>query len=135
MLEQFIRGRELTVGILGDQALAVGEIVPKLSEVFDYESKYQADGAQKIFPANISSEQTRRVQELGLRAHRALKCSDFSRVDFRMDDEGRFWCLEVNTLPGMTSRSLLPRSAAAVGISFPELCDEICRLALKSRLQ
>src|ERR1700733_13992549 len=131
MVERFVRGREFTVGILGDRALAVGEIIPKCSEIFDYESKYQAGGAEEIFPAVLSGEQTRLLQELALRVHRALKLRDYSRADFRMDEKGQFWCLEANTLPGMTARSLLPQSAAAVGIAFPDLCDQICRLALK----
>ncbi len=133
MLERFVPGREFTVGILGERALAVGEIIPKCSEIFDYRSKYQAGGAEEIFPAALSSDQNCSLQELALRVHRALKLRDYSRVDFRMDETGRFWCLEANTLPGMTARSLLPQSAAAVGIAFPDLCDEICRLALNRR--
>src|SRR6201995_967001 len=133
MLEQFVPGREFTVGILGERALAVGEIIPRCSEIFDYQSKYQADGAEEIFPAALSGEQTRFLQELALRVHRALKLRDYSRADLLMDKAGHFWCLEANTLPGMTARSLLPQSAAAVGISFPDLCDEICRLAFKRR--
>ena len=130
MLERFVPGREFTVGILGERALAVGEIIPKCSEIFDYQSKYQAGGAEEIFPAALPSGQTRTLQDLALRVHKALKLRDYSRVDFRMDEMGEFWCLEANTLPGMTARSLLPQSAAAVGIAFPDLCDEICRLAL-----
>jgi D-alanine-D-alanine ligase len=130
MFEQFIPGREFTVGILGSRALAVGEIIPKHSEIFDYQSKYQAEGAEEIFPADLPASKTQELQELALRVHRALKLRDYSRVDFRMDGAGRFWCLEANTLPGMTARSLLPQSAAAVGITFPALCEEICRLAL-----
>jgi D-alanine-D-alanine ligase len=133
MLEQFIPGREFTVGILADRALAVGEIIPKCSEIFDYQSKYQADGAEEIFPADLPPAKAREIQELALRVHRALKLRDYSRVDFRMDGSGRFWCLEANTLPGMTARSLLPQSAAAAGITFPALCEEICRLALDRR--
>ena len=133
MLERFVPGREFTVGILGERALAVGEIIPKCSEIFDYQSKYQAGGAEEIFPAALSSEKTRELQELALRVHHALKLRDYSRADFRMDEAGQFWCLEANTLPGMTARSLLPQSAAAMGITFPNLCDEICRLALKRR--
>ncbi len=133
MLERFVPGREFTVGILGERALAVGEIIPKCSEVFDYVSKYQAGGAEEIFPAALSVEQTCLLQELALRVHRALKLRDYSRVDFRMDEAGQFWCLEANTLPGMTARSLLPQSAAAAGITFPDLCDEICQLALKRK--
>jgi D-alanine-D-alanine ligase len=131
MIEQFIAGREFTVGILRERALAVGEIIPRQAQIFDYKSKYQAGGAQEIFPADLTEEKTLAVQELALRAHRALKVQDYSRVDFRMDPQGNFWCLEVNTLPGMTALSLLPQSAAAVGISFPELCDQICRLAIE----
>jgi D-alanine-D-alanine ligase len=135
MLERFVPGREFTVGILGERALAVGEIVPKCSEIFDYESKYQAGGAEETFPAALSSQQTSLLQELALRVHQALKLRDYSRVDFRMDEAGRFWCLEANTLPGMTARSLLPQSAAAAGIAFPNLCDEICKLAFNRRKQ
>jgi D-alanine-D-alanine ligase len=134
MLEQFVPGRELTVGILADRALAVGEIIPKCSEIFDYQSKYQAGGADEIFPADLSPEQSDLLQGLALRVHRALKLRDYSRVDFRMEAAGKFWCLEANTLPGMTALSLLPKSAAAVGIGFPALCEEICRLALSRRV-
>jgi D-alanine-D-alanine ligase len=133
MLERFVPGRELTVGILAGEPLAVGEIIPRRGEIFDYESKYQEGGADEIFPADLSAEQTRTVQELGLRVHQALKLEGYSRVDFRMDEEGRLWCLEVNTLPGMTRTSLLPKSAQAAGIGFPELCDRICWLAVERR--
>ena len=130
MIEQYIPGRELTVGILDDAALAVGEIVSLTGEIFDYTAKYQADAAREIFPAELSDEATRTVQALGLAAHRALKLGSYSRVDFRMDPQGGLWCLEVNTLPGLTTGSLLPQSAAAVGISLTELCERICRAAL-----
>jgi D-alanine-D-alanine ligase len=131
MIEQYIAGREFTVGILRDRALTVGEIIPAKSEIFDYESKYQIGGAQEIFPADLPEEKAQLVKGLALRAHQALKLKDYSRVDFRMDGQGNFWCLEVNTLPGMTAMSLLPQSAAAAGISFPDLCDQICRLAIE----
>jgi D-alanine-D-alanine ligase len=130
MVERFVAGRELTVGILEDTALAVGEITPRLSAVFDYASKYQPGGADEVFPANLPVETTRLVQRLGLQAHRAVKAGPYSRVDFRLDADGHPWCLEVNTVPGMTSTSLLPQSAAAVGIAFDELCDRICRAAV-----
>jgi D-alanine-D-alanine ligase len=133
MLERYIDGRELTVGVLEDRALAVGEIISSTGPIFDYAAKYQAGGAEEIFPADITSEQTARAQDLALRVHRALKLSVYSRVDFRMDADGNLWCLEVNTLPGLTSASLLPRSAAAVGIAFPELCERICQGALAHR--
>ncbi len=131
MLERFIPGREFTVGVLDGEALAVGEIIPKMGEVFDYASKYQQGGATEIFPAQLSADQTQRAQELACHAHRALKLEGHSRIDFRMDDDGEFWCLEANTSPGMTATSLLPQSGQAVGISFPELCERICRLAIE----
>lgn len=131
MIEKFVPGRELTVGVVDGEAYAVGEIVPKLSEIFDYKSKYQAGGAEEIFPADITPEQTRRVQELGLKVFHALKLRDYCRVDFRMDPDGALWCLEANTLPGMTATSLLPQSAKAVGISFAQLVEKICTLAIK----
>jgi len=134
MIEQYIPGRELTVGILDNEPLAVGEIIALTGagEIFDYTAKYQAGAAREIFPADLSDEITRAVQALGLRAHHALKLGSYSRVDFRMDPQGGLWCLEVNTLPGLTAGSLLPQSAAAVGISFTELCERICRGALAS---
>jgi D-alanine-D-alanine ligase len=133
MLERYVAGRELTVGILDDEPLAVGEIIPATGPIFDYAAKYQAGGAEEIFPARLTAEQTARAQDLALRVHRALKLDTYSRVDFRMDADGGLWCLEVNTLPGLTAASLLPRAAAAVGIDFAELCERICRGALSKR--
>jgi D-alanine-D-alanine ligase len=130
MVERFVPGRELTVGILQGEALAVGEIRPKLHDIFDYASKYQPGGAEEIFPADLALETTDLVRTLAVAAHRAVKAGSYSRVDFRLDESGRPWCLEVNTVPGMTATSLLPQSAQAVGISFPELCDRICRAAV-----
>ena len=131
MIERFVAGRELTVGVLGDQPLAVGEIVLGQNGVFDYTSKYQPKGAVEVFPAEVSAEIAEEARRLALAAHRALKLDGYSRADFRLDAEGRLWCLEVNTLPGMTATSLLPQSAAAMGIDFDELCERICRLALQ----
>lgn len=129
LLEAFLPGRELTVGVLGERALAVGEIVPP-GEIFDYEAKYTPGATREIFPAALPEDLTHTVKRLALAAHRALKLRDFSRVDFRVDSAGRPCFLEANTLPGMTSTSLLPQSAAASGIGFAELCETICRLAL-----
>ncbi|WP_323150075.1 D-alanine--D-alanine ligase, partial [Pseudomonas oryzihabitans] len=131
MIERFVAGRELTVGVLGDQPLAVGEIVLGQSGVFDYTSKYQLKGAVEVFPAEVSADIAEEARRLALAAHRALKLDGYSRADFRLDAEGQLWCLEVNTLPGMTATSLLPQSAAAMGIDFDELCERICRLALQ----
>lgn len=130
VIEAFVAGRELTVGILDDQPLAVGEIRPRLGEIFDYASKYQHGGADEIFPADLPASTIELVQELGLKAHHAVKAGPYSRVDFRLDERSRPWCLEVNTVPGMTRTSLLPQSAAAAGIGFPELCERICQLAI-----
>jgi D-alanine-D-alanine ligase len=128
IIERFIPGRELTVPVMGDVALPVGEIISR-HEIFDYECKYQPGMAEEIFPADLPDEEARTVQELALRAHVALKLRGYSRIDFRMDGEGAFWCLEANTLPGMTSASLFPKGAAAAGIPFPELCERLCDLA------
>jgi len=132
MVERFIPGRELTVGIFDGEALPVGEIFPK-GEVFDYESKYQKGGAREVFPAELSQEMAEEAQRLALRAHAALKLGVYSRIDFRLDPQGRFWCLEANSLPGMTAGSLLPQAARAAGIEFPKLVERICRAALVAR--
>ncbi len=131
MLERYVPGREFTVGILGEDALAVGEIIPATGDIFDYASKYQKGGATEIFPAKLPPELTLRAQELARRAHKALKLRGYSRIDFRLDAAGEFWCLEANTSPGMTATSLLPQSGKAAGIAFPELCERICRIAIE----
>src|SRR5439155_584136 len=131
MAEQFIPGRELTVGVLGDVPLPVGEIIPK-HELFDYECKYTPGMSDEIFPAKLDTTLARQLQELALTAHRALKLGGYSRVDFRLSPEGDIFCLEANTLPGMTRTSLLPQAARAAGIEFPELCERICRVAGRS---
>ena len=128
MAEQYISGREFTVGILGDVPLPVGEILPK-HELFDYECKYTPGMSEEVFPAKVDGRLARQLQELALAAHRALKLGGYSRVDFRATAEGDIFCLEANTLPGVTRTSLYPQAARAAGIEFPELCDRICRLA------
>jgi D-alanine-D-alanine ligase len=130
MVEAFIPGRELTVGILDDTPLPVGEIIPRSGEIFDYQSKYQSGGAEEIFPADLSAAESQAIQNLAVKAHRALKLSGYSRVDFRRDLQGNLWCLEANTLPGLSAASLLPRAAAAAGMDFTALCERICELAL-----
>jgi D-alanine-D-alanine ligase len=134
MLEAFVPGREFTVGVLGDRALAPGEIIPS-HEIFDYECKYTPGLTREVFPADIPSDLASRLKDAALAAHRVLKLRDFSRVDFRVGPDGVPMCLEANTLPGLTGTSLLPQSAAAVGIPFPDLCDAICQavLARKAR--
>ncbi len=132
LLERFLPGREYTVGVLDGQALGVGEIVPP-GEIFDYHAKYTPGLTREVFPAPLDDEFAQRLCAFALAAHRALGLRDFSRVDFRLDDAGEPVCLEVNTLPGMTKTSLLPQSAAVVGISFEQLCDRMVRLALSRR--
>ena len=119
MVERFIAGREFTVGILDGKALPVGEIMAP-GEIFDYRSKYQAGGAREVFPAEIPAEASAQLQDYALRAHRVLKLGSYSRIDFRRDAGGGFWCLEANSLPGMTATSLLPQAAKAAGITFAE---------------
>jgi D-alanine-D-alanine ligase len=130
MVERFIPGRELTVGVLEGRALPVGEIIAP-GEVFDYQAKYQAGGAREIFPADLPPDVASRLQDLAVRAHAALKLGAYSRIDFRMDPTGAFWCLEANSLPGMTAGSLLPQAAKAAGIGFSELVERICKAALR----
>lgn len=135
LVEEFIEGRELTVGILGDQVLPVVHIRPR-SGFYDISNKYPwmtgGDGGSDYFcPADLSEEETRRVQEAALAAHRALGVEVYSRVDVLLDGEGRPWVLEVNTIPGMTETSLLPKAAQAAGISYPELCARILELSLQ----
>lgn len=132
MVETFVAGREFTVGVLNGKTLPIGEIVVP-GEVFDYQSKYQAGGAREIFPASITAAESTLLQDYALRAHGVLKLGAYSRIDFRRDAQGGFWCLEANSLPGMTATSLLPQAAQAAGIDFTELLDQICRAALKGR--
>jgi D-alanine-D-alanine ligase len=130
--EAYIRGREFTVGVVGGEALPVGEIIPE-HELFDYACKYQPGLAREIFPAEVDRESAARMQALALDVHRILRLRDYSRVDFMMDGEGGVWCLEANTVPGMTANSLLPRAARAAGVRFPDLCDRIVQLAAARR--
>jgi D-alanine-D-alanine ligase len=130
MIERFIPGRELTVGVLGDQALPIGEIFPR-HEIYDYECKYTAGMAREEFPATLPAAVTERLQRQALLAFRALKLRGYARVDFRLTAALESYCLEVNTLPGMTELSLIPQGAAAAGISFGALCERIVALALE----
>jgi D-alanine-D-alanine ligase len=130
LVERFIPGSELAVGVLGDEALPIVEIRPK-HEIYDYECKYTKGMSEYEVPAPIDDTLTLEVQDLAVRAHRLLRLSAYSRVDFRLDEDGAPWCFEANSLPGMTATSLLPKAARAVGVSFEELCDRIVQLALE----
>ncbi|HEX8695113.1 MAG TPA: D-alanine--D-alanine ligase [Longimicrobium sp.] len=128
MIERYARGRELTVGILGDQALPPVEIRPKKG-LYDYESKYTPGMTEYFCPAPLDEELTAQMQAYALRAFKVLKLRGYARVDFILAKEQLF-CLEANTLPGMTATSLLPKAALAAGIEYPELCERIVRLAV-----
>jgi len=134
LVEQFIAGRELTVGVVGDQALPIIEIKAR-KDFYNFENKYpflnpNAAGADHYCPAPINAGLTARIQQLALDAHRALDLEVYSRVDFLLTADGEPFVLEVNTIPGMTPSSLLPEAAAVVGISYPELCRRIVELSL-----
>jgi D-alanine-D-alanine ligase len=129
LIEKYIPGRELTVAILSNEALPVLEIIPK-SGFYDYKHKYTSGMSEYIVPANIPDEVARQAQQQTLTAFQALGCEGYSRVDFRMNDKNELFCLEVNTLPGMTATSLVPKAAKAVGISFEELIKKIINQAL-----
>lgn len=130
IVERRIVGRELTVGILGDCALPPVEIIPH-SGFYDYHNKYQGGCATELCPAPLADEQTKRLQDITLRGFEALRLNAYARFDYIMDEAGKVWCLEANALPGMTPTSLLPQMAAAVGMDYTALCEEIVRLALK----
>ena len=123
VIEKKIVGRELTVGILRGEVLPPVEIIPD-SGFYDYQNKYQGT-TKEVCPAEIPAEVTARVQELAMRGFEALRLTDYARLDFLLDAEGGLWCLEANSLPGMTPTSLLPMAASAVGISYPALCERI----------
>ena len=135
VVEEKIYGREMTVPVLGESALCPIEIVPPEGSSFDYVAKYQSGSAAaaEICPAPIGEEGTKLLQETALKFHRALGLAVYSRTDFILDGEGRAWCLEVNTLPGMTPASLIPKAAAVAGMSYGELCEKIVELSLQAR--
>jgi D-alanine-D-alanine ligase len=129
ILEEYIEGRELTVGILDEQPLAIVEILPK-SRYFDFNAKYQQGASDFVAPAPLDAEVAGIVRDIGLAAHRALGCRHFSRVDIRLDKRGNPFVLEVNSIPGLTSHSLLPLSAKVSGINFNQLIGKMVELAL-----
>ncbi|MBI2355686.1 MAG: D-alanine--D-alanine ligase [Candidatus Doudnabacteria bacterium] len=134
LVEKFIEGTELTVPVLGNtrpQALPVIEIVPLISNFFDYKAKYAVGGTDEIVPARISDKARREVQTLALQIHLAMGCRGLTRSDFIMNKKGELYFLEINTIPGLTPTSLVPKSAAAAGISYPQLLDILIKLALQ----
>jgi D-alanine-D-alanine ligase len=132
LVERYIAGREITVGVLGDTALPVIEIAPETG-FYSYDCKYTKGKSAYVVPADIDEARAKQARELALQAFHVLRCADFSRVDFRLPDRGKPQCLELNTVPGMTGTSLVPMAAKAVGLNFASLLEEICRLALTRR--
>ena len=131
MIEQYVRGREIDVGVLGDRALPSIEIIPK-SGFYDYKNKYQAGATVELCPAPIAPETEKRLGEAAVKVHRALGLSAYSRSDFIVDGQDIYF-LEINTLPGMTPTSLMPQEAAAAGVDYESLCKRVIEMALEER--
>ncbi len=129
LVEEYVKGRELSCGVLGDSALPPIEIIP-LHGFYDYKNKYQAGASREVTPAEIGAEATERIQKIALDVFRLLGLSVYGRIDFLLTESGDAYCLEANTLPGMTPTSLLPQEAAVVGYSYERLCDRIISLSL-----
>ncbi|MDP2654032.1 MAG: D-alanine--D-alanine ligase [Candidatus Omnitrophota bacterium] len=132
LVERFIRGREGTAGILDGRALPLVEIRPK-AVFFDFEAKYQKGMTEYLVPAPLPEDVAARIQQMAVKAHGVLGCADFSRVDFMLDEENNPFLLEINTIPGFTPTSLLPKAAAAAGYAFPDLCVKLVELACRKR--
>lgn len=130
IVEQYIKGREFSVGVMDGRPLPVIEIAP-LVGFYDYKNKYQAGSAVETCPAEISEEKTKEMQGYAETAFKALRLKNYARMDFMMGEAGDIYCLEANTLPGMTPTSLLPQEAAAEGVGFSELCEKIIAAALR----
>jgi D-alanine-D-alanine ligase len=130
LIEPFIPGRELTVALLDGKALPVVEIIPK-SGFYDYHAKYTAGATDYICPAQLSQQKEQEVQHYAEICHRAVGCEGYSRADFRMNPAGELFFLELNTLPGMTATSLVPKAALAAGIEFPSLVGQIVDLGIR----
>ena len=129
LVEEYIKGRELSCGILGDTALPPIEIIP-LHGFYDYKNKYQAGASREVTPAEIDAETTERIQKIALDVFRLLGLEVYGRIDFLLTGKGEAYCLEANTLPGMTPTSLLPQEAKVIGYSYEQLCDTIISLSL-----
>ncbi|MEZ4655310.1 MAG: hypothetical protein R3E12_17370 [Candidatus Eisenbacteria bacterium] len=129
LVERYIAGKEITVAVVGDEVLPVVEIVPRTG-FYDFEHKYTKGETEYRVPAPLAEATTQRLQELALRAFRALGCRDLARIDFRLSELDEPYCLELNTLPGMTETSLVPMASRTIGIEFGELLELLCRIAL-----
>ena len=130
VVEQYIQGREFSICVIDGKALPIIEIAP-ISGFYDYKNKYQAGSTIETCPADIPEVQTKEMQHYAELAAQVIGLDTYSRMDFLMDDEGRMYCLEANTLPGMTPTSLIPQEAAAMGVSYNELCEQLIQISLK----
>lgn len=130
VVEEMIKGREFSVGILENRALPVIEIIPRQG-FYDYRNKYQKGLTCEVCPAKINEKLAIQIQERALEVHQLFHLNDYSRIDFIMNNDEKIYCLEANTLPGMTPTSLLPQEAYSAGINYNDLCEKICELALK----
>ena len=130
VVEQFITGREFSVAVVDKKAYPVIEIAP-LQGFYDYKNKYQAGSCVETCPAEISSALTKEMQKYAEMGYKALNLQAYARLDFLMDDEGNMYCLEANTLPGMTPTSLIPQEAKAIGMDYPQLCEKLIEVSLK----
>ena len=130
MIENMIKGREFSVGILDGKSLPVIEIIPN-EGFYDYKNKYQKGFAKEVCPAEINEKTTKSLQEAALKVHKALRLGAYARIDFILDENGDAFCLEANTLPGMTPTSLLPQEALTDGVSYNDLCERILNLAIR----
>lgn len=130
VIEQYVKGREFSIGVIDGEALPIIEIIPK-EGFYDYTNKYIAGMTDEICPAELSDEATAIMQKYALEVYDVLKLESYARIDFLMEDDGSMYCLEANTLPGMTATSLLPQEAQAIGVDFPSLCDLLIHKSLK----
>jgi D-alanine-D-alanine ligase len=132
IIEEYIEGRELSCAVLAGQALPPIEIIPKTG-FFDYINKYQAGVAKEICPADLTEEITKEIQRMTLKAFQVLKLQVYGRVDFILNDKGQLYCLEVNTLPGMTPTSLLPQEAKTIDLNYEDLCELIIKRSIEEK--
>ena len=130
LVEQYIKGREFSIGLLDGKALPIIEIIPKAG-FYDYKNKYQSGMTDEICPADLDENIAQKMQREAEHAYKVLGLKAYARIDFLLDEDNNFYCLEANTLPGMTPMSLLPQEAAATGIDYPSLCEKIIELSLK----
>lgn len=130
LIEQYVAGREFSIGVINGEALPIIEIIPK-EGFYDYKNKYIPGMTEDICPAVLSEDETKAMQKIAIEAYKVLKLESYGRIDVLMESDGSMYCLEANTLPGMTATSLLPQEALALGIDFPSLCDMLIRNSLE----